>query len=173
MQNLSPEQKNALDGFFDRELPCIIKEKKKSEPSYEEEVAEERKPFSVSFDRAKKIEESSWRITDRLVEELDDEEYASDIATETEKEPYEEKAVNSLESETLDVARIALECIAAGDQNGFFKLAEECFMLPDTLAEVVNELCYEIVGDIGIEENAVGYRLISDYEEEIRQWLNS
>ena len=63
-------------------------------------------------------------------------------------------------------------CIVNDDVAGFNRIAEECYMLPDTLAECVNELCFEFLGDIGIEEKNGGYAVISDYEQEIRQWLN-
>ena len=88
------------------------------------------------------------------------------------EEPNSEEK-KSEESQTLDVAKEGLRLIAAGDIQGFSGLAEECYMLPDTLAECVNELCYEVLGDIGIEEKNGGYALIDDYREEIMQWLNS
>ncbi|MBE6642213.1 MAG: hypothetical protein E7615_01010 [Ruminococcaceae bacterium] len=163
--NLSQEQKNVLDLYFDKELPCVRYEKKdkKNESTQidSDYLREEKKPFSVSIDRARKIEESGWRITERLVE------------YEEEEPVTEETARESVEKDALDIAKEALICISKGDDAGFAKVAEEAYMLPETLAECVNELCYDIVGDIGIEETASGYRLIPDYEEEIELWLNS
>ncbi len=56
--------------------------------------------------------------------------------------------------------------------QSFGRIADESFMLPETLAECVNELCFEIIGDIGIEEIEGEYRIIPDYEQEIKKWLN-
>ena len=65
------------------------------------------------------------------------------------------------------------KCIAKGDKSGFMKIAEDYFMMEETLAECVNELCYTVIGDIGIEESENGgYRLIPAYEEEIEEWPN-
>lgn len=163
IQNLTEEQKNILNEYFDKTLPCVYYERKAKE-KVEIITEEERKPFEVSFEKAKEIEEASWQLTDRLVEY---EEEAEPVEVTAEK-PVE----SSLESEALDIAKTAISCIAKDDDVGFLKIAEESYMLPETLAEVVNELCFELLGDIGIEEKDGRYVLISDYEEEIREWLN-
>ena len=164
VQNLTEEQKITLNEYFDRRLPCVYYARKARE-KVEIITEEERKPFEVSFEKAKAIEEESWQLTDRLVEYEEDEE---DVVENTDNKPAE----SSLESEALDIAKAALSCIAKGNNDGFLKIAEESYMLPETLAEVVNELCFEVLGDIGIEEKDGEYVLIPDYEEEIRQWLS-
>ena len=163
VQNLTEEQKIILNEYFDKNLPCVYYERKARE-KVEIIAEEERKPFEVSFEEAKRIEEASWQLTDRLVEYEEDEESVE----KTDGKPNE----CSLESEALDIAKAAVTCIEKGDSDGFMKIAEESYMLPETLAEVVNELCFELLGDIGIEEKDGRYVLISDYEEEIREWLN-
>ena len=45
-------------------------------------------------------------------------------------------------------------------------------ILANDIAECVNELCFEVLGDIGIEERDGKYVVIPEYEQEIRQWLN-
>ncbi len=165
VQNLTEEQKIALNEYFDKALPCVYYERKPKEKA-ESVPEEERKPFEVSFEKAKEIEEASWQLTDRLVEYEEDDTDSVDIRDNKTTEA-------SIESEALDIARFAITCIASGDNKGFLKIAEESYMLPETLAEVVNELCFEILGDIGIEERDGEYFLIPDYEEEIKRWLNS
>ncbi len=167
VQNLTEQQKNVINEYFDRELPCVFYEKKPRKVIEYEAPIEQTKPFEVSFEKAREIERESWQITDRLVEYEEYEEETESAVQEDTKE-----ASRSLESESLDIAKTALICIANDDCIGFLKVAEECYMLPETLAECVNELCFEILGDIGIEEKNGGYALISDYEQEIRQWLN-
>lgn len=171
VQNLTEQQKDILNAYFDKELPAhFVEKKKKKEYVYEAEETEVR-PFKVSFENAREIEKRSWQITDRLVV-YDEYDEAQEKSVEETTEIGKKENI-SLEAEALNVAKTALICIAKGDKNGFMKIAEECFMLPETLAECVNELCYEVLGDIGIEETEDGYRVISDYEGEIRQWLNS
>ena len=171
VQNLTEQQKDVLNGYFDKELPShYVEKKKKKEYVYEAEETEAR-PFKVSFENAREIEKRSWQITDRLVEY---DEYEEDEETKVTEAAENGKTENiSIEAESLNAAKTALVCIVNGDKEGFMKIAEECYMLPETLAECVNELCYEVLGDIGIEETEDGYRVISDYEGEIRQWLNS
>ena len=164
VQNLNEEQKIILNEYFDKNLPCVYYERKARE-KVEIITEEKRKPFEVSFEKAKKIEEVSWQLTDRLVDYEEDEE-------ETVENTDNNSTDTSLESEALDIAKAAISCIAKGDNKGFMKIAEESYMLPETLAEVVNELCFELLGDIGIEEKDGEYVLIPDYEEEIREWLN-
>ena len=164
VQNLTEEQRIILNEYFEKYLPCVYYERKAREKAVIL-PEEERKPFEVSFEKAKEIEEASWQLTDRLVEAEDDE-------AETVEKTDDKRHEGSLESEALEIAKSAVLCIAKGDNKGFMKIAEESYMLPETLAEVVNELCFELLGDIGIEERDGQYVLIPDYEEEIREWLN-
>lgn len=168
IQNLTEYQKSCIDEYFDTALPCAYSYKKKSTETDVYEIAQEPKSFELSFEKAREIEEKSWSITDRLVEYEDE-----DIELENVSEELSEPAKKSVEVETLDFAKEALRCIASNDMVGFLKIAEEGYMLAETLAECVNELCFELLGDIGIEECEDGYRLIPDYEEEIRGWLKS
>ncbi|MBE6671843.1 MAG: hypothetical protein E7593_06540 [Ruminococcaceae bacterium] len=165
IQNLTEYQKNVIDEYFDEYLPCVHRRNRAVDKAnvYEIECAPKRE-FSVSFEKAREIEKESWRITDRLV----DDEIYEESPTE-----FENKNTDvSIESESLDIAKEALYKVIDGDMDGFNKIASESYMLPETLAECVNELCFEFLGDVGIEENDGVYRVISDYEQEIRQWLN-
>lgn len=164
VQNLTEQQKGIINEYFDKYLPAAFYEKKKNQHDLYEEafIEEEKKPFEVSFENARKIEESSWQITDRLVEE---ELYKETGASEHSQE-------KSVEGESLDFAKQALIYIFQNDMQSFGRIADESFMLPETLAECVNELCFEIIGDIGIEEIEGEYRIIPDYEQEIKKWLN-
>lgn len=169
-QNITEQQKSIIDEYFDRVLPRknADEQKKKKDTDYDLPV-EVKREFSVSYEKAKEIEKNSWATTERLV---DTEEYEEDYFEEQVFEEPNSEEKKSEEGQTLDVAKEGLRLIAAGDIQGFSNLADECYMLPDTLAECVNELCYEVLGDIGIEEKNGEYALIDDYREEIMQWLN-
>ena len=164
--NLTEQQKNIINEYFDEYLPSLnySETKKKNDVDYEITV-EPDKPFEVSFEKAREIEKSSWDITDRLIV---DDYIEEDIPDNSEDSKSE---IKSIENETLDVARQALIYVVKNDMISFAKLAEECYMLNETLAECVNELCYEILGDVGIEELDGRYKVISDYEQEIKEWL--
>ena len=171
IQNLDERQKKVIDEYFDKYLPSPHFEKKPKKQADEYVVCEEeRKPFSVSVERAKQIEENSWSITDRLVDEQYDEFDEADRVYEIPKNEIKQED-KSIESESLDIAKQALICIFKKDYAGFNALAEESYMLKETLAECVNELCFELLGDIGIEEKDGEYVVIPDYEQEIGQWL--
>ncbi|MBR5314148.1 MAG: TerB N-terminal domain-containing protein [Clostridia bacterium] len=164
VQNLTEQHKNIINEYFEANLPAFFYEKKasKAKNEYEDVFVEEGvKPFEVSFEKAKMIEKESWLTTDRLTEDVFEEEVFEEVKDEN----------KSIESESLDVAKSALICIYKGDHKGFSSIAEENYMMLETLAECVNELCFEILGDIGIEEKDGKYIVIPDYESEIKQWL--
>lgn len=161
VQNLTEQHKNIINEYFEKYLPAHFYEKK-AKKEYEDVFVEEKiKPFEVSFEKAKMIEKESWEVTDRLTEGI----FEEDIVEDTVKEN------KSVESESLDIAKQALLCIYKRDSKGFADIADENYMMLETLAECVNELCFEILGDIGIEEKDGEYIVIPDYESEIKQWL--
>ncbi len=174
VQNLTEQHKRVIDEYFDKYLPpAELSKGKKNSRNIDLDYYEEEKPFSVSFDKAREIERASWQTTDRLTEDMFDEEdfrYSGEEYIEQKTE--RKKNGESVEAMALDVSREGLSCIAKGDLDGFMRIAEESYMLPETLVECVNELCYEILGDVGVEERDGRYILISDYEQEIKEWLN-
>lgn len=174
IQNLTEQHKKILDQYFDEYLPAPFFEKKRKRADEFEDFysEEENKPFSVSFEKAKEIEEKSWEVTDKLVvDDFEDDFVLPDVEQNEAVEENEKPSEKSIEGESLDIAKLALICVFKKDKGGFEQIAEEAFMLPETLAECVNELCYEVIGDIGIEEKDGEYVIIPDYEQEIGQWL--
>ena len=57
-----------------------------------------------------------------------------------------------------------------GDSRGFEQLANENRLLPDTLAERINELLYDSVGDIVLQQSGGGYAVIDDYRTETEEF---
>ena len=167
IKNLTAQHKQIINEYFDEHLPVYSRERNnKISNDYDDDNKIERKPFSVSIEKAREIERESWTVTDKLV----DEEFFDSV---DDSEKNAETAENvSIESESLDIAKKALICVYKSDSRGFNKIAQDNYMLPQTLAECVNELCYEAIGDIGIEEKDGEYIIIPDYEQEIRKWLS-
>lgn len=77
------------------------------------------------------------------------------------------RLIRQLDSNSLE----ALKLLAAGDRSGVARAAAKASMLADALADRINEISFDIIGDSIIEPDADGYRLIADYEGDIAKWL--
>lgn len=71
------------------------------------------------------------------------------------------------------VLRTAFGFLLDGMPQAFVSYAGQLNLLPETLAERLNDTAYELLGDIAVEadENG-GFRLLPDYREEIEAWMN-
>ena len=67
----------------------------------------------------------------------------------------------------------ALALCLEGDTAGFSTLARSRNLLPDALAEAVNDFFYDVIGDAVLEEGEKGYRVVSDYREDLIQWMKT
>lgn len=65
----------------------------------------------------------------------------------------------------------ALKLLLAGDERALEKVASKTKTLADALADRINEAAYDIIGDSVIEPSGGGFRVITDYEEDIRSCL--
>lgn len=160
--NLSDREKAYITEYFDRYLSK--KHTKKINEIADYEAKYDIDDNALSLDMAKAIERASWKTTDKLMEGL-----LEDELPEEAKETAE--PVPDYENETLEIAEKALLCILKSDMQALNALAEESYMMPETLIECVNELCYERLGDIAVEEKDGGYAVLCDYEQEIKEWL--
>lgn len=69
-----------------------------------------------------------------------------------------------------ELCRQGVILLLNGDVRGFDRLASENRLLPDTLAERINELFYDSVGDIVLEQSDSGYTVIEDYRAETEEF---
>ncbi len=69
--------------------------------------------------------------------------------------------------------RTAFRLLLDGLPQEFSAYAGRLNLLPETLAERLNDMAYELLGDIAVEadENG-GFRLLPDYREEIEAWMS-
>ena len=74
---------------------------------------------------------------------------------------------SSLDSDSL----VALKLLASGDTAALEKIAAKHSTLADALADRINEAAFDMIGDSVIEPAGGGYRLIPDYEEDIKSCL--
>ncbi len=153
----------ALDAYFAETLPVI-----KRTP-YEEESAVldydrlyEQPHTELSLENAEKIEQSSWNTTQLLVEAFDGE-----VPSTVEPEAViEEKRAES------DDIRTALgekyEFVLAALREDFAtqkSIASRLGLMPDALADMINDIAADIIGDIILEDALGGYTIIEDYKE--------
>lgn len=142
-------------------------------PEYERlyEVPKE----EVSIEDASKIEERSWGVTEKLVGAFDENEYLrqSCEAEETEKMPMIEPVIpeivisgqESVENDRLYIKTI--ELIKSGDSTALAELAKSKNMFVSALIDAVNEYLLDAIGDVAIEDDGMGYKISSWYEEDI------
>jgi len=194
VENLTDKLRACIDEYFDSHLPTPKKARNSktaefSSPANEYDKLYEPQSTELSLENALKIEESSWNTTDILTTAFEEAEETpkaditkADKAFEVTAEPEIPSA--SPVSETMcedefasfvnaldDVSLSALKALLAGDGEGIKKAADSLGMLADALADKINELAFDIIGDSITEPFNGGYIIISDYEGDIAKWL--
>jgi len=167
---LPTEIKALAEEYFNRELPI-----RASYTGVQDEIPEYEKfyePVSqgISFDSAAKIEESSWDITEKLVDAFEEEPIPEidieDVLPQTQEE--NEDMLSSLTSAEKSFVCAAL----AEDYAAQAQIASDAGMLVDIIADRINTVAVDIMGDILLEECGGGYAVLEDYKEEIKGVLN-
>lgn len=179
--DLPPSFKKACDEYFAplRERQKRVKTEEREEPAPYEAFYE---PESHGFDpkNAEAIEKDAWETASVLISAFEDEEPEADIPAEdeTSEMPPEISAVPPETGGVSDapddkLMKTALAALISGDPAAFEGIAKSINLLPETLAERINERACDIVGDIVLEPGENGFVIISDYLEEITEWMNS
>ena len=158
-------------------------------PEYEKYYEPQNSGFSPEL--AARIENESWHTTDMLLTAFADEngemaeETPSIATTESPKTSFD--AVNPQENKettaptkpetasaphnTRSTPIQALKLLLRGKSREFGDLARENGLLPDTLAEHINQLALDVYGDIAVENDGGfgGFTVIEDYREELEE----
>ena len=161
--SLPSEDRKAIDSMV---IEMLGGEKK---PKVEEEKTEYSHLYEIpkhefSLDAAKRIEEDSWQTTERLIEAFEED---------VQEEPVEEESVTFQVTEESDLASALSEYIefvrAARDGNFAAQraFADARGLLVGSVADRINEIAADILGDILLEEDSLGYKIIEDYVQEI------
>lgn len=126
----------------------------------------------LSLSNAKEIEAASWQTTKKLTEAFSDEAYAEREAQNAnlELQPAIDKALNAPEHspKTDNKWGVHYEFLlicksgSAIEQRSY---AKRCGMTLDELADVINELAVEIIGDIILDFDSEKYTVIEDYQD--------
>lgn len=134
----------------------------------------------VSLDEAERIEKASWRITERLVSDIENINEADEPSNEPQTEISEIPDVSIApenEIKTGDVQKkpliLALKALLSGDRKGFADIAKRMTVLPDALADDINSFMFDYIGDTVIELSESGYVLVEDYIPDVKEYVDS
>ncbi len=115
----------------------------------------------LSVANAEKIESSSWRVTQLLVDAFDGEVQEPEPIPEKNEPPEGESDLRAALGEKYEFLKAALEENAKKQKEIAARLGE----LPDVLADEINEIAAELIGDIILEDVGGYYAVIEDYKE--------
>ncbi len=126
----------------------------------------------ITPENAKSIEESSWSVTEILVDAFEDNTpgtNSGDNGPLCDDTPEIIQSVENREAGHDDslIYDRALLCLLKGDRSGFAEIANDSNMMQDSLCEGINEVMYDIIGDICIED----YKVIDDYITDVTEYL--
>jgi hypothetical protein len=127
---------------------------------------------------AAQIEASSWNTTERLIAAFTEESEPiaePSVPPEREEEPLDEilpPCVPNVEEENDDLNvklseyREFINCALRNDAAGQRAYAKEQGEMMDSIADRINEIAADVIGDILLEEDENGgYRILADYAE--------
>ena len=176
--------KELLDSCLDRILPqrrASAQPKKEELAAYEKLYDLPSKP--LSFAAAAEIEALSWSTTQKLVEAFEESEQkaAEPVSLPKEEPKAERKETANLEASQegdplllalrpyLAFLRAAMEKDAVRQRD----IAQGLSKLLDALADEINDLAAEYMGDIILEENGGFYTVIEDYTDVVQAMLDT
>ncbi len=154
----------ALDVYFAEKLPII-----KRAPYETESVAEdydrlyEQPHTELSLENAEKIEKSSWSTTQLLVDAFDGDEKTTVLPEPAvvEQKHDDQPDLQTALGEKYEFVIAALKSDFAKEKN----IASNLGLMPDALADMINDIAADIIGDIILEDQVDGYTIIEDYKE--------
>lgn len=166
VRKMDPGALSVLDGYFtERGLVSERGFDRVVAPEYEKLY--EVRDTTFSMDKAIEIERSSWNMTALLVDE-----FGETVSKETEDRsktaslsiPDEDKASPmALFMQSISQHTEFFEYVLSGDANKQLEYCRAHGLLPDAVADEINEKAVECFEDILIEESSDGYTVIEDY----------
>lgn len=169
VKELPDEYKSIIDAYFSVLFEKVNKERKQAmKPEYEKLYDAE--TTGISFEGADEIERLSWKTTERLIVDEVNEDTVSTEEITPPKEEYSESDSSidySLSLDEIEFLRASLE----GNIGKIKEIATRLGMVGDALKDKINEAFADGFGDIVIEGDFPEFYIISDYEDDIREWL--
>lgn len=171
--------RECIDSYLSTQLPKRSSAASaKPQEAYEKLYDLPRKEFSREL--AKQIEERSWQTTERLVEAFEEEEKApvNERTEELLREEIaraQEDAVVRQENDLEGALRRYYPFLSAAlrrDIRGQHKCAGKLSLPMEVVADKVNEIAAEHLGDILLEEDGNGFSVLEDYTDTVKELLN-
>lgn len=179
VDGLDERTKDVIDAYFaavyptDRRYVSRTEAEKREERYYEEMYG----ALSVGIDEteARKLEDASWSVTERLTE-LDDTVLETEDAvfiTEAESAPCDEPAPSNANGALTVLHLDVLRAINAGDVGTAASLCHNAGRYLDEIVSEINEYAADEIGDVIIEHDGASYSAIEDYADEIASILEN
>lgn len=183
VEELTDEMRASIDRYFDENLPAQKKIRSQKYGESESAVPEYDKHYepissTLSVENAMEIEKASWGTAELLNAAFEEEKpdaWVEPVAP-IEREALAAQGDGQDEFSVLvgmldNTALEAITLLVGGDADGIAKCAKNAGILADALADKINECAFDIIGDSIIEPDGSGYRIIADYEGDIKKWL--
>ena len=173
--SIPSELTRLIDDYFLRELPKRTPSKKEQEKQAYEALYElPRKPLSLAD--AKRIELESWDTTRELVDAFEEGKEECETPTPVPSPPTVEQPQEKTEATDgwrplLGDLFFVLLQTAKGDRGAIGSYARKTGTLADVIAERINEVAWDRLGDAVLEECEGGYALMEEYREELTEEL--
>lgn len=188
---VNPDLKAVIDKYMDDKFPPLPKEKIRAyiRRSEEEKYSAlyDIPKTGLSLENAIKIEQNSWDTTKILIEAFEDETDKSTDKQDTEFSVTEDISPAHNEASDADIASGVGSTLSLGEKimsglgsnsefftlcvkrdfDGQKKFAASKALTTHELAEKINEIALEQLGDILVEDSGEGYEILEDYKEQI------
>ena len=119
----------------------------------------------IDFALSHKIEEESWENTARLTEEIEE------IAPVFEIPPAPTPVEASAEEELSSAMRELIAALLRGESLTEWCRRQTTKIDPQSMADALNEMAADRIGDIVLESDGDNWTLIEDYREDIASWI--
>lgn len=137
-------------------------------PEYEKLYEPKSEGFVLK--NAEEIEENSWQITEKLVTAFDEALYGEEAEGVADLDGEKTDSSAPVTDKTPTVIR-GLRAVYDGDMAVFNEIARLVGMLPAALADLVNEYLLDEIGDVGIEADGDGFKIVNWYLDDIKEIL--
>lgn len=163
IRELDPRSASIIDEYFAKNLSASGGTKP---PEYEKlyDVVE----TGFSLESALNIEKTSWEITDRLVDAFEEEPIVAPVIVSPASAPITDTNDESISEKDRFLAMISdhlvfFTHISKNEYREQILYARKAGLLPEAIADSINEAATDCFGDILIEEADVGYQIIEEY----------
>lgn len=179
VEGISERIRSAIDEYFELHLGTSVyshREYSGDERSAADYMAYYDSPSTeLEFTRAVDIEQDSWETAVLMGESFEDEDSVHDDIeqNEPENEPENERE-DGQDEDTIrldDLMREVLRLIYEGNNEDAKRTAISSGGFISDVVERINEAALDFMGDVVIENESGEYRIIEDYDSEVKIWL--